>query len=237
MKAEFGIADESAKFGSTEVDFEVKAIKKLLISLHPTPKLGADALDRALAANLSRDENLAAVANPLTGPIYGGFAGMNGSVHRKDDPGSGVEKKRPFSFNAVRWDAFQELGNTLQVCMKKIKDNPNGPDSCEITDIQIRNMIHNITNLSHHAGSEVAPFEPSDWSMERVKTWYFTRKTGALAGLTREGECGKTFFLNDDGLGGEPFRVPDDVAFATLTTCIVARTTADLTKLPFVSKA
>ncbi|MCP5195926.1 MAG: hypothetical protein H6974_03905 [Gammaproteobacteria bacterium] len=147
LKIEFG--DKNAlDFLNDELDISNKDIKSICMSLHQNPNMGAEQqFNLALSGDLSSNEVIATAVAPLTGPRYGGFAGMKGSDQRSDDPGSRVEKKKPYSFNQNQWTHLQEVGKALERCMSKIATTSNGPYLCRVTASDARALLHHLRSL------------------------------------------------------------------------------------------
>jgi hypothetical protein len=74
-------------------------------------RTGGSVTERITGAT-SKDTLHAALVD-CTSPVFGGFPGMDGT-QRSDDPGSTMERTKPFNGDAAWWTAVTEIGNALQ---------------------------------------------------------------------------------------------------------------------------
>jgi len=241
-------ANLTAEFGNKNAldmlaDFspEIRVLRAACLSLHHSPgnNLAVARLSTArLVGDWWTDERIAETVAELTGPQYGGFAGMS-PLQRTDDPGSKVEKKKPLSFPQPQWDSLQALAAVMHNCVAKIASQVNGPYKCTITPKNAEKLLSHITELKD-TYLHVAPFNATDWKMNTSTQWCFINlPSGAVdpQNLERNGTvCGQVFKLGDDALGvttqspdaNTPLTKP---AGTQVTT--VARST-DRAKLQFV---
>jgi len=237
LKAEFGTASALDFFG--EFDMEKKDVREICLSLHKTP-----AHNKTVAAlgqdfskqDLSKDETIAGIVGELTGPKYGGFAGMKPD-QRTDDPKSKIEPKRPPSFNTVHWTHLQDLGKELERCMEKLATEVNGPYACKLTPERAQSLLHHLRVLKNDYGGGVPRFNPSDWRMTPERDWYYLAQRPNASDakqLALQGICGSIFKLGDDNLGGMILK-KTELAHAGPLTTIVVRNADDQSKLQFTS--
>ena len=241
LKAEFGTKDALALFA----DFDPKRsdLAATCLSLHNNPaacmakpRLEADSPNE----DLSDPANIASIVFELTGPRYGGFTGPAGSEQRVDDPGSGPEPKKPAGFTQAQWDLLEEVSEVLERCMSKLASNVNGPYQCTLSADDAKILLHSLRTLKNDYGTAVYDFKSTDWKISRVADWYYLDESMAqdannLPHITRQGQCGKIFYLGDDSLGGQTMSQSD---FTHLTTqkgppAMVTRSTTDRSKLQF----
>ncbi|QEH35996.1 hypothetical protein OJF2_45540 [Aquisphaera giovannonii] len=234
LRGEFGIKKKSDFLTHLEDDIPEKTLRKNLVRLHNTPNAVAiQNLNQALSADLSQPDNICAAVDPLTGPKFGGFSGMNGSSHRCDDPGSLIEKTKPASFDQDRWDQIQMVGSILNQCIKKIAHQPNGPFDCVISDKQLVCLIASLSSLADNNPANAHPFFASDWKIKDAAGWCFLAGVPPGHQMVREGLCGNVFYLDANG-GGGANQLPANPAQGVPLPPCVARTQDDPQKVQWV---
>jgi len=203
LEAEFG-TEEAINF-CQQLNAERKELVNSCKHLHRTPannKVGTQ-LGKDSQLDLSNPNDIAAIAHDLTGPKYGGFAGMKPD-QRSDDPGSRVERTKPASFPEQQWNLLQELAAVLEQSLQGLKDKSNGPFQCSLNHDRANVILHCLRTLTAEHGRGVPPFNPSDWRIQRYQSWHYMSgipKAGTDA-LSRGQTCGKVFYLGDGTQGG-----------------------------------
>ena len=146
-----------------------------------------------------------AIANLCTCPLFGGFAGMNGSQQRTDDPGDQCEPRRPHSHDAAWWTEVTTLKNCLGRICDKISAVPEDrklPVKIKQNDSTI--MIATLRSLIADYKTAIPPFNPADWDYKINKgariAW--TLVTGIPVAVAQGSQIADVFSLNDDGQGG-----------------------------------
>lgn len=236
LKAEFGSANATDFFA--DFTMEKKDVRQICLSLHRTPENNgaiAKLSTNLPQEDLSNPDNIAGIVAELTGPKYGGFAGMSPN-QRTDDPKSNIEPKRPASFNATQWVHLQDLAKLLQRCMDKIASETNGPYKCTVSTKSATELLHHLRILKNDYGHAVTQFSASDWRMSTGKDWYYLKLPNGAPDpqqIKRWGTCTELFKLGDDALGGMAMKT-SDLIHATKQTVIVARSTSARNQLQFV---
>lgn len=241
LKAEFGTPDALDFFG--EFDAKRADILAACLSLHRNP--GNNNAKVKLAAipgpDLSSVDVIRDIVGELTGPKYGGFAGM-APDQRLDDPSSALEKKKPSGLNPVQWEQLMDLAIALQRCIPKIAGETNGPFDCQVSGESAVELLHCLRILRDRFSHSVYDFRVTDWSLilrGKSVEWNFLGEAEVpVAGdphqIGREGVCGKVFRLDDETFG---FAIKKGhLGSAGNQSKIVARSTADRTKVQFVKR-
>lgn len=242
LKAEFGTADALEFFA--ECDPKRVDLVEACLSLHYSPgnntaiaKLAYDS-----GEDLSTADSIGAIVYELTGPKYGGFAGM-APDQRLDDLGSVVEKRKPGGFSQEHWDQLMGLADVLQTCMPKLAKETNGPFACALSCKSAATLLHHLRILKNDFGRAVYEFHASDWSLisgGKSIEWNFI-DDGELPGLgdphqiARMGVCGKIFKLEAETFGFSIKKT--DLLHASNQTVLVVRSNGDRTKVQFAKRA
>lgn len=234
LKAEFGTKN-ALDFFAEDFDILPKDVKEICMSLHQTPNGGArQQFMESLTADLSKNESIAAAVGPLTGPRYGGFAGMKGSDQRTDDPGSAPEKQKPYGFSVEQWTFLTEVRNALERCLGGIAGKVNGPYKCSLTVTDANSLLHHLRCLKDLSLAQPYPFTPTDWDIKvqgNSVAWYYVEDPPV--GSVRLGNCARIFSLNSNGLGGSVLR-PSEFPHVSASTNIVAKSVLDSQMLQWI---
>lgn len=176
-------------------DGDIATKSDIIASIMSLHHAGGNNVRPGLAADQSNPENMAAIARECTGPRYGGFAGMNGSSQRTDDPGSRIEKKRPLSFPEEKWALVQEVGNILTRCVANITTGENGPYACTVNEKNATGLLHCLRTLRTEWPG-ICLFNCTDWKTTAGKNgWRYLTNPGVANTTPRQGQCGNIFSL------------------------------------------
>jgi hypothetical protein len=237
LNKEFGTND--ALGFCQELTLKRQELIALCESLHRTPdnNTARQSLESA-DLDLSNSETIAAIAHDLTGPKYGGFAGMKPD-QRTDDPGSHVEPQRPLSFNQDQWTELQNLAQVLEESLgKRFKKESNGPFPCTLDHDKVSRLLHCLRILRNRFGRGVHPFKPSDWQMKDRPSWYYISGIPKkdLQAFGRAAICGDVFNLDDDGTRGGIQKTTDTLGDVGRGAAIVTRNEDAKDQMQFVER-
>lgn len=104
--------------------FSFVDMKRLIDGLARTK--GGSATEKITGA--SSADRLRSALVECTSPVFGGFPGMDGK-QRSDDPGSSMEKTRPFNGEVAWWNAVTAIGNALELA--SYWPRPKDRDGCK----------------------------------------------------------------------------------------------------------
>ena len=238
LKAEFGIEDVSAYLGD---DFDLSGLKnseivRYCVSLHQHPQNGRQPFEVALKKWLASQSaaDIVAAVDPLTGPRYGGFAGMSGSEQRTDDPKSGVELRKPISFDQEKWNRLKLIGDTLDRCVENKAPATSDVYNCRVTASDARLLTSSLRELSEDIDDQrVHPFAAADWAIgDGKKPWHYAKAIPANAG--RLADCSHIFHVRQaNELGGTNWSV--GMPLPAPNSTVVTQSQGNPQKLQFVN--
>jgi hypothetical protein len=165
---------------------------------------GGTLIDEVVRA--TRRINADAIALETLAPAFGGFAGMDGSRFRADDPGENYEEQKPNSLDNLQWSRISEIRQVCRSFDPAIADVTVRRLSGRLTTVQGWNVLLTAVRVLLGRYNQVAPFNPHDWDYlhtgTRAAARYFEPGDLAAAGLRMGPVLGRRRFqLNSDGLG------------------------------------
>jgi hypothetical protein len=204
----------TAVYGRDAADFDDDAARRpidLWKTIRRLDRQGGVLIDEVVRA--TRRLSPEAIALETLAPAFGGFAGMDGSRFRADDPGENYEQQKPHSLAEPRWYRISQIRQTCRSFNPGIADVTVRRLKGKLTSVDGWNVLLTAVQVLLDRHDRVAPFDPHDWdylhTLTRVPARYYEPAELAAAGLRMApAPAGRRFQLNSDGQGMRAARDP-----------------------------
>ncbi len=145
-----------------------------------------------------------AIGNHCGAPKFGGFLGP-APEKRSDDPKDGPEPVCPVSFDNGRWTTLSLMRSLLDNCCKGIGSASAGTAlSVSISAKDFGLLIGNLQTLIGQHNGSAAPFNCSDWAVNKLDWLWIDPTTGSAP---KPSNIGAIFALRTFTVTGQGTRV------------------------------